>query len=123
MLRFILFFLLLFNFQLFAQDKTTIILPDYLTQEEKNYITQKKVIIASNEYDYEPMDFNMDGTPLGYSIDLLEILASKVGLKVEYKTQKWSELLEGIHNRNIDLMHTIYKTKKEKRVWRFLPLI
>ncbi|RXJ56214.1 hypothetical protein CRV04_09210 [Candidatus Marinarcus aquaticus] len=121
MLRFILFFSLLLNFQLTAQSlqKKSVQLPDYLTQEEIAYIKQKRVIIASNEYDYEPMDFNVNGVPVGYSIDLLNILATQVGLKVQYKTQIWSELLESLYNGQIDLMHTIYKTKKREESLSF----
>lgn len=120
MLRLILFLLLLLHLQLFAQHNTeNFKLPEYLTQEEVEYIKHKKVITASNEFDYEPLDFNVNGVALGYSIDLLDILASQVGLKVQYRTKIWNELLQSIENGQIDLIHSIYKTKKREEKLAF----
>jgi len=107
---------------LFSNNIYTKIDPDvkkFLTNSEINYIKNKKTIIASNEFDYEPMDFVISGVPAGYSIDLLNILAKSLGLKVEYKTMSWTKLIESLHSGEIDLMHTIYKNKKREKFFDF----
>ncbi|WP_320034949.1 transporter substrate-binding domain-containing protein [Halarcobacter sp.] len=91
----------------------------FLTTSEINYIKNKKTIIASSEFDYEPMDFTLAGVPTGYSIDLLNILTKSLGLKVEYKTMPWTKLLESLHNGEIDLMHTLYKNKNREKFFDF----
>lgn len=94
-------------------------LKKYLTQEEINYIHNKKIITVSNEFDYEPMDFNINGTPIGYSIDLLNLLTKDAGLKINYVTKTWVELLNDFKNKKIDLMHTIYKTSEREKKFAF----
>jgi|GEM_PF-690611 len=118
----IIFVFLIFNTFLYASSSAPIIsekLKRYLTIDEINYITTKKVIIASNEFDYEPMDFNIENQPIGYSIDLLNILANSVGLEVKYHTNTWTGLLKDLDEEKIDLMHTIYKTKKRENSMYF----
>lgn len=48
-----------------------------LSPEEHAYVLAHPVIRASNEMDYPPLDFVIDGQPNGYSIDLLNLLSSK----------------------------------------------
>lgn len=90
-----------------------------LTEDEKKYIKNKKVITVSNEYDYEPYDFFRDGKALGYSIDLLEAILKDTGLKIEYKTKPWNLLLEDLDNGKIDLVHTVLKTKNREKKYKY----
>jgi ABC-type amino acid transport substrate-binding protein len=90
-----------------------------LTKEEKKYINNKKVILVSNETSYEPYDYNIDGKAMGYSIELLELLLKDTGLKIEYITKPWNELLEDLDNRKLDLVHTIYKTPDREKIYDY----
>ncbi len=121
-MRVVIFISIFFNILLYASSNTLIIdnkVKKYLTTAEIDYITTKKVIIASNEYDYEPMDFNIENQSIGYSIDLLNVLANSVGLKVQYHVNTWTGLLKDFEEEKIDLMHTIYKTKKRENSMSF----
>ncbi|QKF82948.1 transporter substrate-binding domain-containing protein [Halarcobacter ebronensis] len=110
----------LFLINLYAEDNKLIgEINSYLTKEEIAYINDKKVIKVSNEFDYEPMDFSVDGIALGYSIDLLNILAKKIGIEVEYVTKPWTELLDDLYAGKIDLIHTIYKSNKREETLYF----
>ncbi len=90
-----------------------------LTKEEKRYVDNKKVILVSNETSYEPYDYNVDGKPIGYSIDLLELLLKNTGLKIKYITKPWYELLEDLENKKLDLVHTIYKTPDREKIYNY----
>jgi len=90
-----------------------------LTKEEINYIKTKKVITVSNEVDYEPIDFAINNKPMGYSIELLELLLKDTGLKIKYKTDTWTNLYKDFKNGEIDLIHTIYKDDERDKIFNF----
>jgi PAS domain S-box-containing protein len=83
-----------------------------LNSEEKAYLADHPFITASNETDYAPWDYNIDGKPLGYSIDLLELIAKKLQIKIVYKTDTWANLTEQVIHKEIDLIHTMFKNDK-----------
>ncbi|AXH12492.1 transporter substrate-binding domain-containing protein [Halarcobacter bivalviorum] len=85
------------------------------SEEELSYISNKKVIYISNEFDYEPYDFNREGKPSGYSIELLKLIFRDSGLKIEFITKDWDSLLSDVENKKIDLIHTIYKTPQREK--------
>lgn len=87
--------------------------------EELKYIENKKYITVSNEFDYEPYDFNRNGKPSGYSIDLLELILKNTGLKIKYSTKPWTQLLEDLYSGKLDIIHTIYKTKEREKTMSF----
>ena len=55
-----------------------------LTVEERSWIAEHQVLKATNEMDWAPIDFVRSGEPAGFSIDYLNLVASKVGLSIEY---------------------------------------
>jgi ABC-type amino acid transport substrate-binding protein len=89
------------------------------TKEELEYIKQKKTILVSNEYDYEPYDFMKQGKTQGYSIDLLNLLLKDTGLKIQYITKPWNDLVNDLNTKKIDLLHTIYKTPQREKFYTY----
>jgi len=87
-----------------------------LTQEEQIWIKNHSTIRVASEKDYPPWDFFQDGKPAGYSIDYVKLLASKLGLKIEFVTDTWDELVKKIKNDEIDLIHTMYKNSVHKKI-------
>ena len=82
-----------------------------LTQEEIDWLSNHPMLKVSSEPDYAPWDFNEDGVAKGYSIDYLNILTSKLGLKVEYINDTWNNLLKKLQNKEIDIAHTMFKNE------------
>ena len=78
-----------------------------LTAEERVWLKEHPVIRISNETDWPPFDFVEDGQPAGYSIDYLNLLERRLpGVRFEYiNGYKWSELVEMLKNREIDVLH------------------
>ncbi len=84
-----------------------------LTEQEKRYITQKKVIKVQNEKNWPPYNFNVNGQPKGFSIDYTNLLAQKLGLKVEYVSgYSWNDYLQMLKKRQIDVINNISKNKE-----------
>jgi signal transduction histidine kinase/ABC-type amino acid transport substrate-binding protein/DNA-binding response OmpR family regulator/HPt (histidine-containing phosphotransfer) domain-containing protein len=86
-----------------------------LTEQERQWLAQHPVIRASNEDDWPPYDFSAKGVPLGYSVELLKLVAGKIGLQVEFVNgYTWEELLRLGQERKIDVYTAIYRTEKRE---------
>lgn len=81
-----------------------------LTPGEQEWIANHPVIRVSNEMDYAPFDFFENNKPSGFSIDYLNLLAKRTGLRFNFIQKPWNEMLEMGKEKQIDLMHTIFKT-------------
>ncbi len=86
-----------------------------LTPEEKNWLIQNPILRIGNENDWPPFDFVEDGKPMGYSIDLIKLVAQKAGLKTEFiNGYKWVELMDKLKGGELDVLPAIYKTKERE---------
>ena len=93
-----------------------------LTAEERAWIKSNPRIRVHNEMDWPPFNFVEKGTPKGYSIDLMNLLAKKVGLKVEYVTgPTWNEFLEMMKRGDLDVMLNIVKTPERLNYMLYTP--
>ena len=86
-----------------------------LTKEEKKWIESNPIIKVHNELSWAPYNFNIDGKPLGYSVDYIKILSEMAGLEVEFVSGTWDELLKKSYNKEIDVMMNIAKTKEREK--------
>ncbi len=109
--------LMLFSFSAFGQSNE---LDLQLTEEEKTWIADHPVITSTNEMEWAPLDFVHDGEPLGFSIDYLNLVSSKVGLKIEYiNGYTWQELLNKLKKREIDMAQSIIQTPDRSEYLKF----
>ncbi|WP_126465131.1 transporter substrate-binding domain-containing protein, partial [Candidatus Terasakiella magnetica] len=93
-----------------------------LSDEEKTWITKNPVIKVHNETDWPPFNYAENGNPLGFSIDVMNLIAEKVGLKVEYKTgPSWSEFLDMMRAGDLDVMLNIVKTADRQKYLLYTP--
>ena len=90
------------------------------TKEEKDFLKQNKKIKTHNEANFPPFNYNSNGIPSGFSIDYINLLASKVGLSIEYISGfTWNEFLEKIKKNEIDLMLNIAKNPQREEYLEF----
>lgn len=91
-----------------------------LTKEERKFLTTHPVIRVNSSTDYPPFDFAADGKPQGYSIDLINLLAQRVGFKVEYVTgSTWDQSLQMHRQGTIDLLHSLVRTPEREKLGLF----
>ncbi|MBF0219662.1 MAG: ABC transporter substrate-binding protein, partial [Gammaproteobacteria bacterium] len=77
----------------------------HLTAAERTFILNHPVIRVHNEKSWAPLNFNYRGQPSGYSIDLLNLLFSKLNLRAEYVTgPSWEQFLQLLEQRQIDIV-------------------
>ncbi|WP_169400716.1 transporter substrate-binding domain-containing protein [Desulfobacter curvatus] len=87
-----------------------------LTKDEEAWLKKHPAIRASNETDYPPFDFAVGDKPAGYTIDLLNILAEKIGLHIEYVNgYTWKQLENKFKKNELDLLHTLAKTPEREK--------
>jgi|GEM_PF-212886 len=86
-----------------------------LTQEEKQWIQKHPIMSVSNEPDFPPFDFMKEGKAIGLGVDYINLVAQKVGLHVNYVQATWEDLLKRFEAGNIDVLQSVYLTKKRQK--------
>jgi len=79
-----------------------------LTLEEKKYLNEYPLIRVQNDDDYPPFNYLIDGKPSGYSVDLIDLIVTMLGIKVELITGKsWIEYKEMLKHKELDVLVNI----------------
>ncbi len=90
------------------------------TPQEKAYINNHPVIKVGNEMDYPPFDFAIEGQPQGYTIDLLNLLAKKIGIRFEFiNGYTWDEIVQLFREHKLDLLPFLVKTPERSKFMLF----
>ena len=91
-----------------------------LTKKEKEFVRKNPILKVHNELNWPPFNYNEDGKATGYSIDYMNMVASKLGFKVDYVSgPSWGEFLGMIKNKELDVMLNIVKTEDRKKYIKF----
>ena len=91
-----------------------------LTPQESEYLKTHPVIKVHNEKSWAPFNFNENDTPKGLSIDFMNLVAQKTGLKVEYVAgPNWNDFLEMMKNGTLDVMLNIVKNDEREKFLAF----
>jgi PAS domain S-box-containing protein len=86
-----------------------------LTSIEKAWIAAHPFIQVHNEQAWPPFNYYEHGTPKGFSIEYMNLLAFKVGLEVGYISgPEWNDFLNMIRNKTLDVMLNIVKTEERQ---------
>ncbi len=93
-----------------------------LTDEERDFLSKTEQITVHNEMDWAPFNFNEKGTPKGFSIDYMKLLAQKTGLEIQFvHGPSWDEFLEMMKSGKLDLMLNIAKSPEREQYLEFTP--
>ncbi|MCA1794638.1 MAG: transporter substrate-binding domain-containing protein, partial [Desulfobacteraceae bacterium] len=91
-----------------------------LTEQEKAFVADHPVIRVSNEMDWPPFDFAVGDQPFGLSIDVMNMLASRLGITFEYiNGYRWNELLNMFKNKELDVLQSAYMTRERRQFGLF----
>ncbi|MGX9419222.1 HD domain-containing phosphohydrolase [Vibrio sp. WJH972] len=91
-----------------------------LPNEDKSYLKALGPLTASNQLNWPPFDFSYSGHPQGYSVDLLNLVAAKLGMKVRYTNgYNWSGIIDLYQNNKVDIIHSIFPTEGRKNWGHF----
>jgi len=91
-----------------------------LTESEQAWIEGHPVIRVHNETDWPPFNFNVGGTPSGFSIDYIRLLAEQAGLDVEFVSgPSWNDFLDMMRAGDLDVMLNIVDTPARREYLLF----
>lgn len=92
-----------------------------LTAQEQAWIRERiGPLRVHNELDWPPYNFNENGQAKGYSVDYMNLLAAKLGLKVEYVSgPNWNQFLDMMKGRSLDVMLNIANTRDRREYLAF----
>ncbi|MDQ7831684.1 MAG: transporter substrate-binding domain-containing protein [Desulfovibrionaceae bacterium] len=93
-----------------------------LTAEERRYVRDNPVFTASNESNWPPFNFNVNGLPQGYSVDYMNMLARMAGLKVKYVIgPEWDEFERMLQDGTLDVLMNMASTPAREAYTDFTP--
>ena len=91
-----------------------------LTVQERQWLADHPVISVHNETGWPPFNFFDDAKPQGFSIDYMNLLASMIGVKVDYVTgPTWNEFLGLMKSGDLDVMLNIVNTPERQKYLLF----
>ena len=91
-----------------------------LSTQEKAFINETRKLKVHNEMNWAPHNFNENGIPKGFSIDYMNLVAKKVGLSIEYISNKsWDEYIKMLKNNKLDIMLNIVELANRREFVNF----
>jgi polar amino acid transport system substrate-binding protein len=81
-------------------------------------------LTLGTELQFAPFEFLKDNQPVGYSVDLMDLVAKDLGLKVRYVDLPFVSVLPGLEAKKFDMVEatsTMTKARAE-RYWFTLPI-
>jgi diguanylate cyclase (GGDEF)-like protein len=98
-----------------AGAETSIARKVTLTDEEQQYLQQKKVIKACVERDWMPIEGVQDGQYIGMGADYLAIFQQKINIPIEIvDTKTWAETIDHAKARKCDMIMLSLNSKKRQ---------
>jgi HD-GYP domain-containing protein (c-di-GMP phosphodiesterase class II)/ABC-type amino acid transport substrate-binding protein len=86
-----------------------------LTAGEKKLVAGLPRLRVSNELNWPPFDYAQEGRPMGYSIDVMKMLAAMTGLQLDFVNgHSWTELVGMFEDGDIDLLHSVILTGQNR---------
>ena len=87
-----------------------------LTASERAWLAKHPMIRVHSEKQWPPFNFFANGKPSGFSIDYMNLLAKRLGVKVRYITgPSWREFLQMLREHKLDVMLNIVKTPEREK--------
>ncbi|MBE0494856.1 MAG: transporter substrate-binding domain-containing protein [Campylobacterales bacterium] len=77
---------------------------DFLTQEEREYISKYPILRVSNDTQQYPYSFYGSYQPQGYVVDFLRLLASRLELDIQFVSNTSQSLAHLFHEGHLDIL-------------------
>jgi len=89
--------------------QTEVPIPDLtLTPDERKFLSELPPLTVSNELDWPPFDYAQSGTPRGYSVDVMQLIASTLGLQLRFINGfTWPELVAKFQSGELDILQSV----------------
>jgi len=90
--------------------------PMNLSEEERNYIRELGRIKISNQLDWAPIDFAVEGQPRGYAVDIIRVIARQLDLEIEFiNGDEWKAVVDKFERGTLDIIQPVTSTAKNRQ--------
>lgn len=77
-----------------------------------------KVVIVGGDFNYPPYEFlDQEGNPTGYGTELTKEIAAVMGINIEIRLGKWSDMRDAIEKGEIDVLQGITYSDERAKVY------
>jgi two-component system sensor histidine kinase EvgS len=91
-----------------------------LSVEEQAFLQMHPVLNVHNETNWPPINFVENGNPTGFSVDFMNQLAQKLGIRVNYVTgNDFPAFMDMLEDRDLDVMLNIVETPERAKHFLF----
>ncbi|GAA6205409.1 transporter substrate-binding domain-containing protein [Thalassotalea sp. SU-HH00458] len=92
-----------------------------LTKDEKTFLSEVDTIKVGINKSWRPVEFvNENGKAEGINADILALISQKTGINFTFKFyDSWSEMLQGVINKEVDLLGSANESEERKKVLSF----
>ena len=91
-----------------------------LTKEERDFLKAHPVLIAHNESNWPPFNFNENGVARGFSVDYMKLLAKRLGVEVDFISgYTWEEFMKMLPTGSLDLIINMAPTEERAKSFAF----
>ncbi|WNC71358.1 ABC transporter substrate-binding protein [Thalassotalea psychrophila] len=88
-----------------------------LNKKQQYWLAEHPVLRVGYTSDFAPYVFQIKGKATGYSIDYIKLLAQRLGIKLEFVYDSFTELLNKAKNRELDLIPSALNFPKERETF------
>ncbi len=85
-----------------------------LTLEEQEYLDKKPYLSVMNLIDFQPFNFREHEHPIGYTIDVIDLMGKHLNKEIKYIDKPWSEQLDMLKNGTLDIIPHIAINERRK---------
>lgn len=85
---------------------------------------QEVVIVYGFDANYPPFTvMQPNGTPVGFDVDVMNLIARKYGWKIVYKPWDWSTIVAALENGDIDVIASgmTFNAPRSQKIWFSVP--
>lgn len=101
-------------------DKASLPVGKFLTEEEKKWISEHPTVRATNYTRWAPLDYYDGEKPNGFSVDYLNLVASKIGVKIDYiSSESIVDIHEQLKNKEVDIAHALVSNVQREEYLNF----
>jgi two-component system sensor histidine kinase EvgS len=91
-----------------------------LTIAEQEYLQTHPVLNVHNEMNWPPINFVENGKPTGFSVDYMNQLAQKLGIRINYVSgNDFPAFMQMLKDRDLDVMLNIVETPERREHFLF----
>ncbi len=90
------------------------------TPAERAYLVDQPLILVSNETSWAPVDYTIGGSPEGYGVDIMKLVAQKTGLEFRFINGfSWESLVQLFREHKIDILQSAFWSEERARFGQF----